>query len=45
MDGIFYEILILFKRKNISAFCFQFITIQTNHDYLFQQHQQYSKNI
>jgi len=32
----FYEILILIKTKNIIVFCFQVITKQTNHDYLFQ---------
>jgi len=32
----FYEILILIKSKNINGFCFQTITNQTNHDYLFQ---------
>jgi len=32
----FYEILVLIKSKDINAFCFQIITNQTNHDYLFQ---------
>jgi len=39
----FYEILILIKTKNINGCCFQVITNQTNHDYLFQWHQQYNK--
>jgi len=32
----FYEILILIKSKNINVFCFQIITNQINHHYLFQ---------
>jgi len=32
----FYEILILIKTKNINVCCFQVITNQTNHDYLFK---------
>jgi len=36
MKGVFYEILILFKSKNINVFHFQSITNQTNYDYLFQ---------
>jgi len=32
----FYEILIWIKTKNINVCCFQVITNQTNHDYLFQ---------
>jgi len=39
----FYEILILIKTKNINVRCFQIITNQTNHNYPFQQHQQYNK--
>jgi len=36
---------ILIKSKNINDFCFQIITNQTTHDYLFQLHQQYKKKI
>jgi len=32
----FYEILILITTKNINVCCFQVITIQTNHDYIFE---------
>ena len=44
MNGVFYyEILILIKTKNINVCCFQLITNQTNHNYLFQRHQHYNK--
>jgi len=37
MNGnFFHEILILIKTKNINVCCFQVITKQINHDYLFQ---------
>jgi len=36
MFFLFYEILILIKTKNINVCCFQMITNQTNHGYLFQ---------
>jgi len=39
----FYEILIWIKTKKINVCFFQVITNQTNHDYLFQRHQQYNK--
>jgi len=35
-DVFIYEILILIKTKNINVCCFQVITNQTNHDYLYQ---------
>jgi len=34
--NFFYEILILIKTKIINVCCFQIITNQINHDYLFQ---------
>ena len=42
MNGVFfYEIFILIKtKKNINVCCFQVIKNQTNHDNLFQRHQQ-----
>jgi len=43
MSGVFYEIFILIKSKNINVFSFQIIINQTNHDYLFQLNQQYNK--
>jgi len=32
----YYKILIVIKTKNINVCCFQVITNQTNHDYIFQ---------
>jgi len=32
----FYEILIWIKSTNINVYCFQVITNQIDHDYLFQ---------
>jgi len=43
MNGVFFiKFFILTKTKNINICCFRVITNQTNHDYLFQGHQQQS---